>query len=89
MAEKKKVPERRVPATRFLVWLFGCLLKYDILNNNAEIFKTEAVLSDMIRVGNALYISSSIGAYVLRNDKLAHYVVEPSLNSRYEVFPAK
>jgi hypothetical protein len=63
----------------------GGLLRYDLSTKRAMVFPVEEVVFSIVRAGDALYLGSSNGLYVLREGRLARYVFEPALDGNYGI----
>ncbi len=63
----------------------GGLLRYDLSTKMAKVFPVEEVVFSIVRAGEALYLGSANGVYVLREGRLARYVFEPALDGNYGI----
>lgn len=63
----------------------GGLLRYDLSTKRAKVFPVGEVVLNIVRAGDALYLGSSNGVYVLREGRLARYVFEPAPDGNFEI----
>jgi hypothetical protein len=64
----------------------GGLLRYDLAAKTSSVISVKEVILTILRAGDALYLGSSNGVYVLRGGKPVHYVLEPAPDGRYGIY---
>jgi hypothetical protein len=62
----------------------GGLIRYDVSTRNVSRYNIPDIVLTMIRQNDALFIGTSNGLYVLRNDRLTRFRFEPNLDGKFE-----
>ena len=66
----------------------GGLLQYDLASDSTKQYEIKEAVLAIERWKDALYVGTSNGIYVLRNDQLQHFVIEPSRNGEFQIVTA-
>ena len=66
----------------------GGLIRYDLSTRNVTRYNLPDIVLTMIRQNNALFIGTSNGLYVLRDDRFTRFRFEPNLDGKLETVPA-
>ena len=66
----------------------GGLIRYDLSTRNVTRYNVPDIVLTMIRQNNALFIGTSNGLYVLRDDRFTRFRFEPNLDGKLEPVPA-
>jgi hypothetical protein len=62
------------------------LLRYNLSTKTAQVIPVDEIVFSILRAGDALYLGSSNGVYVLRDGKPTHYVLEPTPDGGYGIY---
>lgn len=66
----------------------GGLLQYDLASDSTKQYEIKEIVLAIERWEDALYVGTSNGIYVLRNDQLQHFVIELGLNGEFQIVTA-
>jgi len=66
----------------------GGLIRYDLSTRNVTRYNVPDIVLAMIRQNNALFIGTSNGLYILRDDRFTRFRFEPNLDGKFEPVPA-
>ena len=62
----------------------GGLIRYDLSTRNVTRYNVPDIVLAMIRQNNALFIGTSNGLYILRDDRFTRFRFEPNLDGEFE-----
>jgi len=65
----------------------GSLIRYELSTRNVTRYNVPDTVLVMMRQNNALFIGTSNGLYILRDDRLTRFRFEPNLDGKFEPVP--